>query len=136
MTTPAPSEATLDRIERMTPRQIAQEYTGRAIVARAAAVTHLNAIRAESQRSGDYAASHALVTADAYTRRAETYAREAITAANYGATFESMTDEARAQLHTAANLANAASAYADAVRAIAQSVKLAAKARTFGDITQ
>ena len=58
------------------------------------------------------------------------------TAADYGAKFETMTDEARAQLHTAANLANSASAYADAARAIAQSVKLAAKARTYGDITQ
>ena len=71
MTTQAPTEATLDRIAAMTPHQIAQEYTGRARIAAAAAVTHLNTVRAESARSGDYAASHALVTADAYARRAD-----------------------------------------------------------------
>lgn len=143
MTTPAPTEATLDRIEKMAPWQHAQHQRGRATIANVAAQDHAAAVAAAEERTaararatfGYASAEHIINTAHRLTLTARDYARcatarakLAATAATYATRQDTMTDTARSELRIASWHADAAGYYADAVRAIRHAVELAEKA--------
>lgn len=135
MTTPAPTDARLDRIAAMTPHQLAQSHRGRAKLAAECAKLDLEKVR-KLANSGDYAASHALITAEAYADRATRYASEAMRAADYGASFETLTEQARAQINAACNLSHIADEYADATHAILRALQHVQESAKWGEITQ
>ena len=128
MTTQAPTEATLDRITAMTPHQIAQEYTGRARIAAAAAADHAQKARAIADCPADRDIAQ---SAECYAATAEMRARDAIQCAAFGLSDAVGPDARRDFLHRASNHARAASLTADAVRTMRHAIQLAHEARIY-----